>query len=442
MPSRTGIALPMIFPTAVRRFRACALLLAWLPLCTVAQTPQGPAAVSADLGAPTLTLDQALDLAERNSPRLQTALAEVERARSGIRTARAYPNPELEVLSGGVRARVPGISSGNGTSVSIGQTIDLPNQRAPRIRAAESGFESSGFALQEARLLLRADIRQAFYLALRRKAEFELARENQRLLEQIRNRIELSVRVGERARYELVRVDAEASSAANQTNSARLRVTQALAQLKVLIGAGLPPDTDVRGELSTVPLDVTYDALQTRMLDRYPALRRARAEIDRAENRMESERALRVPRPTLFAGFDRDPEQSRSIFGLSIPIPLWDQRQGPIGEAVAQFQQATLAGEQRRIELLGDLEINWNRLLVARQQIAAFEGGLIRQAENGLQVAENAFRFGERGFLEVLDAQRTLRTVRSDFLNARFEKQSAVSELERLMAKDLDGEPR
>ena len=76
---------------------------------------------------------------------------------------------------------------------------------------------------------------------------------------------------------------------------------------------------------------------------------------------------------------------------MSIPIPVWDRRQGPIGEAVAVLQQAALAREQTRLTLLGDLEINYQRLLVARQQIAAFEGGLIRQAESALQVAEAAF---------------------------------------------------
>ena len=127
---------------------------------------------------------------------------------------------------------------------------------------------------------------------------------------------------------------------------------------------------------------------------------------------------------------------------MSIPIPVWDRRQGPIGEAVAVLQQAALAREQTRLTLLGDLEINYQRLLVARQQIAAFEGGLIRQAESALQVAEAAFKFGERGFLEVLDAQRVLRAIRADFLNARFEKQSALVELERLTARDLSGDSK
>jgi cobalt-zinc-cadmium efflux system outer membrane protein len=133
---------------------------------------------------------------------------------------------------------------------------------------------------------------------------------------------------------------------------------------------------------------------------------------------------------------------SFTTFGLSLPVPIFDQRTGPIGEAAAQFQQATSFADQRRLELNAALEAAYSRLLVAQQQIAAFEGGLLRQAENALKVAEAAFRFGERAFLEVLDAQRVLRAVRADFLAARFERVAAQVEIDRLTAADLSGDTR
>jgi len=40
-------------------------------------------------------------------------------------------------------------------------------------------------------------------------------------------------------------------------------------------------------------------------------------------------------------------------------------------------------------------------------------------------VAEAAYRFGERGILDVLDAQRVLRSVRADLLQARYQMQVA-----------------
>lgn len=389
--------------------------------------------------AQSLTLERALALAEESNPRLRAAAAQSEAARAGITTARQYPNPEVEALTGGVRARVPGVTGGTGTSITLAQPIELPMVRTPRIRAAEAGFEGSQLGLAESRLILRADVKQAFYDVLRRKAEYELALDNQKLLDDIRRRIGVRVNVGEAPKLELTRAEAEAQNAANQANSAKLRVSQALARLRAAIGAPLPPDYDVAGELPSAPELPELSALRDEVLARYPALAQSRSEAQRAEARVETERALRIPQPTVFAGVDRDPEQRRTIVGLALPLPIWNQRQGQIGEAVAAFQQANANVDARRVEILASLDDAYRRFQVASQQIAAFQGGLLLQAEAALRAAEAAYRFGERGFIEVLDAQRVLRSVRADFLSAKYERQSALIDLEQLRALDLQG---
>ena len=67
-------------------------------------------------------------------------------------------------------------------------------------------------------------------------------------------------------------------------------------------------------------------------------------------------------------------------------------------------------------------------------QVAALESGIVRQAEAALKVAEAAYRFGERGILDYLDAQRVYRAARGDLITARFELRSADIEIARLLA--------
>jgi cobalt-zinc-cadmium efflux system outer membrane protein len=391
----------------------------------------GPDALSLDL--PT-----ALRLAEESSPRLRIATVRVEGARSGVVTARQYPNPDFEYLGGVQRERINSVPNGALNFLGIAQPVDLPWVREPRIRSAEAGLAGTELSLAETRLLLRAAVTQAFLDVLRRKAEYELALDNQRLFEQIRKRIEIRVSVGEAPKFELTRADAELSVAVNATNSARLRVAQAIAVLRSTIGAPLPSDIDVSGELPMVPMLPALDTLRDEALGRYPAIAQAEADVRRAQARLETERALRIPQPTIRAGVDQEPEANKFRLGVSLPLPVFNQRQGQIGEAVAAFQAATVQAEQVRIEVRAALEAAYSRYDVARAQIAAFEGGLLKQAENALRVAESAFRFGERGFIDVLDAQRVLRQVRNDFLAARFELQAALVEIERLRAVYLD----
>ena len=93
------------------------------------------------------------------------------------------------------------------------------------------------------------------------------------------------------------------------------------------------------------------------------------------------------------------------------------------------------------MELLAGLERAYNMYQIATQQLQIFETGTLREAQAAVEAAQAAFKFGERGILEVLDAQRVLRSARLDYLNARFDRQQALIELEQLRAIDL-GETR
>jgi cobalt-zinc-cadmium efflux system outer membrane protein len=64
--------------------------------------------------------------------------------------------------------------------------------------------------------------------------------------------------------------------------------------------------------------------------------------------------------------------------------------------------------------------------------VNAYESGILREAESALKVAEASYRFGERGILDYLDAQRTFRMVRNELNTTRHDLRAALAELERL----------
>ena len=90
--------------------------------------------------------------------------------------------------------------------------------------------------------------------------------------------------------------------------------------------------------------------------------------------------------------------------------------------------------EYRRYEIGQLLEGAWQDLQIARRRVEMFEGGIIKEAENALRVAQAAYRFGERGLIEVLDTQRVLRGILAESLQARFDLQAAAAEIDRLRA--------
>ncbi len=401
---------------------------AFLALMTVL-----PASARADA----LTLQQALVLAERHHPQLQAGAAQVEVAKASQVTARAYPNPEAAVLAGRQTYRVPGNVSGLSSNYSISQPLELGPLRPARMRFAERGRESSEQSLAGTRLMVLAGVRRAFYQALRKQSEIAILEENLRLVEDFRQRTRLLVEVGEAGRLELIRADSEVATARAAMNAARRQYIADLAQLRGSVGATLGPDVKPEGALDAPAVLPSLEEVRREALERHPALLLSRAEVRRAEARVELETAQRLPQPSIRAEIDQPPDTPTYRVGIALPLPLWNRREGPIAEAVAQLRQMRAIDDSRRIEIQAAVESAYGRHEAASQQLAAFEEGLLREAEEGLRAAETAYRLGERGILDVLDAQRMLRTVRLDFLNARYDRQAALIDLDELRAVEL-----
>jgi cobalt-zinc-cadmium efflux system outer membrane protein len=158
------------------------------------------------------------------------------------------------------------------------------------------------------------------------------------------------------------------------------------------------------------------------------------ADIQAARASLTRERALRIPQPTAFVEYENQPDLRFWRAGLTIPLPLWDRRQGQIGEARAAISQSSAVLEQRRLELISATERAYEQYQLADQQATSLEAGSLRAAESAVEAAKSAYRFGERGILEVLDAQRVLQSVRGDLLDAQYARQSAQVDLEELGA--------
>jgi cobalt-zinc-cadmium efflux system outer membrane protein len=392
------------------------------------------------LSAEPLTLAQTLELLKAHNPELRAAAAGKALADAAMQTAKAYPNPDLEVGGGASTGIGPGALNGDNQLLYLSQPLDLPFVREARQQVAAAGIEAAESANRAVWLVVKAKTQQAFYAILQRQAELALSQENEQLLSQIRDKVALKVQVGEAAMYEQVKAEAEWLNAVNLRAVASLRAADAKSALQALFVGALPSTVEVQGTLpSPPPAMLSREALKQTVLAQQPQLLKARAELQKAEAQRHLEENKRYPVPTLKAGAERDPGLEQWRVMVSVPLPLWNQRQGPIAEAVATVQH--WQAEVQRYELLAQREVEaaYNQFDSASRQVETFENGLLTKAEKALQVAEAAYRLGQRGILDYLDAQRSYRTIRNEYLNAQFDRQYALIELERLYANDGQG---
>jgi cobalt-zinc-cadmium efflux system outer membrane protein len=158
----------------------------------------------------------------------------------------------------------------------------------------------------------------------------------------------------------------------------------------------------------------------------------------RAALESEAARRARLPAPTLFGGVKRADDTSGretgGVFGVSVALPLFDagRREAARWDAERARVEAerTAIAFRIRSEIAGASEV-----LAVRQ--AALTQEPSGAAEELVQIAEVAYREGEVGILELLDAVRTAARARNRAIDLRLDARLAQIALERAVGDTL-----
>jgi cobalt-zinc-cadmium efflux system outer membrane protein len=395
-----------------------------------------PPAVSAAGGSPAAaySIEELQLLAYEHNGLVRVVEQEVAASRAGINTASAYPNPELDLLRGRLRPRSAGGLEGDETSVILSQRLENPWMRSARIDGAQALAASRQALLETTINDVASAVRVRAYAVLLRQEEARAASDAAALLEQTRARVKVRVDQGEAGRYDLIRAEAEELNARQRRDAALLEVERARIAVNYLLGGVLPARFDIKGSLSDAASLPGLADLQQQAIAANPEFIRLQAEAQQYKARLTQERAAILPGVDVLVGRTRSVLDDETNFGLTVPIPLWDRRKGPIGEASANISRVRAQLDNRRKLIVQEMDTAVQALRIAQGQVDALEKAVLKDAEAAVRVAEAAYRFGERGILDYLDAQRVLRLVRIELINARFNLQAAAAEIDRLRA--------
>jgi len=383
-------------------------------------------------------LPQLIETILVHNPGLQAARRAREQAAAGVSTAGALVNPRLEWSDGNTQARLASANPGRVQGWAVSQFIENPALRGARVDGAQAQERGSSHQVAVVRNELVAQIQLRAFEYLLRRAEARALGDDVALLEQVRERVRLRVESGEAARYEIIKADAEIINARQRQRHAALQAEQALLSLNRLAAGQLPAQWQLDAVLDEEVRLRELDELQRQAQARNPELKALQSQLERAQSLQQAARASRWPGVELRYAETTDVELRHGMLGLQVQIPLLDQRSGPIAEAAAEVERARIRLEGRQAELRQQVLQAWKALEMARLRVEALGQGAMREAEAALRVAQAAYRFGERGILDVLDAQRVLQSVRSDLLDARYQLQAARIDLEFLTGRHAD----
>ena len=380
------------------------------------------------------TINELIVIALESSPQVLAARDQSKAIKGQLSTARAIPNPEFEVGTGQQRSVSGSLTVGNVSSWSVTQPLDMPYNRYPRVNAAEANLRSAEATRVAFEIETIAKVQQRFYELMRREAEAKASEEDLSLTKQIRERMQLRYDVGETARFELIRAQTEFLNAQITAESGKLRIEQARSQLRQVVGHMLPANYTVISEQPNVetlpPLNILLSEIQAQS----PELQKAKADVEASESRLSFEKNARLPRLAFKASQYNDPNFTDRLYGLQISIPIWDFKVGQVAEAEANASKAKNQLNAQSQSLDQQLETAYKLYQIATYQVKVLDQEVVQLAASAQRIAEVSYRYGERGMLEYLDAQRTFRAARNDLIKARFDLASVFTEIQRLRA--------
>ncbi len=387
-----------------------------------------------------ITLRQALALALMHNPELRAFSWEVRASEARQLQAGLLPNPEIEVEVeevGGTGAR-SGFDAAE-TTLQLGQLIELAGKPSKRKRVASLESKLAGWDYEAKRLDVLTEVTHAFVKVLAVQERLTLAEELVQLSEQILNTVTQRVEAGKDSPVEKTKAQVALANARIEQKQSHQRLVSARKQLAATWGSISPVFEGVIGQLDvTFPIPSESELIS--LLEQNPDLARWAVEMERRRAALELEKANAVADPTIFGGMQRFNEGNDTavVFGLSIPVPVFNRNQGRILEA--RYNLAKARGQRRAVEanLYAVLADAYQALSSAFIEATDLKNEVLPGAQSAFDTVRQGYREGKFDYLMVLDAQRTFFYARARYIESLAAYHGAKADVERLIGQRIN----
>jgi outer membrane protein, heavy metal efflux system len=419
-----------------------------------------------------LTLDEALALAEANSPKLAEARHAAGMAEGDVITAGLWPNPTVTVavegytpggespppdrtrLENGVEVTnrllarggsavslfVPGVPDPDEPDqqqwiVGVSQEVPLGPARRHRRMAAALDQARLEFEQRQAVADVHGAVRGAFLDALYFQEAAALQAELMERLAEVRDLVAARFGAGDVAELEVIkanaafaRFEADARETVLQAGIARTTLAETMGLPDAVIG-------ECAGNLAGLLARLDDGAAAALDLG-HPLSEAWAARQSAAEARIAAADAERWPRLELGLGYRYydATEQDTWDFSVGMEVPVFDRNQGGRHKARegALREAAAIAGE--RNDVARGLLNAARSADQYREAEVRYSADVVEPMEEVLQIAQAAYDAGDAGLLDVLDAHRELAEARLNLAGYQRKYGEALNELVRLTA--------
>lgn len=398
-----------------------------------------PATSVAASPATELTLADAVGRVLRENPKLKAAefslrVQDVRRDQAALKPA-WHGTLEAENFLGSGRLQAADALE---TTLRLGTVVERGDKRARRVDQVDADKALLIADQDVARLDLLAEVARRYIAVAADEQALTLAREASALAQHGASLVEQRVKAAKagdaesgKARIAVARADITEEHAEHELRSARVA-------LAATWNAREPDFDGTAAAFFELPQPEPFETLVA-ALDGNPNLSRFASARRTEEARLALARSARSADVTFNAGIRRLEAGNDQAFVLSVTMPFGSAARAAPFEREAEFRRDAIDSEASavRADLYRTLYALYQELLHARTQSDALRARVIPEAERTLKHTEAGYAVGRYSYLELVDAQQQLLTVRREAVDAARDYHLFFVELERLAGRTL-----
>lgn len=385
-----------------------------------------------------VSLTDAIALALVNNPELAAFSLEKRAADARIIQSRLIPNPEISAVVeniGGAKEVTGGVQ----TTIQLSQLIELGGKRSARTHVANLSQDLAEKDYEKKRIEVLSEVSRAFIRTLSAQRQLTLAEEMTGLARQVIKAVSERVLAGKVSPVEETKAKVALSSVMVEQERARLELESTRKRLSSMWGSVSPrfetAVEDMEGQIAPVP---PFEQLAPRLTNNPEVILRL-AEIAQRKAIIDLERSKAVQDISVNAGYRRftDYDENSVIFGVTIPLPVFNRNQGGVLESNLLLSRAEEERRGAEVQAATLLAEAFNSLSIAYVEVTTLKKNVLPGAQSAYDATMEGYRMGKFGYLDILDAQRTLFDVRLQYARALTDYHIAVADVEQLIGEPV-----
>ena len=389
-----------------------------------------------------LSMNDALGLFIRQNLDVLIAKYGIEYTKGQEVTARLFPNPLLSV--GTLSAYTQGRTLFNSGQLftQVAQLFELAGKRGYRIESAGFGTQSAEAAFEDAVRQLGFTVKDTYYRIQLAQRRLVLAEENRERFSRILAINTIRFNKGYIAEIDLIRIRLQMVDFHSQVIQSLQTAESMKGELRQLLRLSPKTVLELTTELGFRRIDPDIEKLRVTALDVRPDIRAKRFTFSQRESELKLAKAYQIPDVTIGAGYAiqgaRGPDNPGQVaLNVGIPLPLFNRNQGGILQAEVSLQSAEADLDKSMNLVENEVDVAYRNLLQSRRLVEAYLGEVLEDARATFTIIERAYERGGATILDLLDAARTSRTIQQNYIEALFNYQHNLFQLESAVGQEI-----